>query len=77
MKFLKIFKTNTQESAEATAKERLTLILAHERTSNIEYIDDLKRDIMEVLERYTTPSDVSFRTSSHDNTDSLEIDIKL
>jgi len=74
--FKKIFGLETNKEA-GEAKKRLTLILAHERTANIEYIDDLKRDIMEVIKKYTTPSDVSFKTQSHADIDSIEIDIKL
>jgi cell division topological specificity factor len=78
MKFLrKIFERENTGNPGSIAKDRLTLILAHERTANIAYIDDLKRDILEVIKKYTTPSNVSFRTDSHKDIDSIEIDIKL
>lgn len=73
----KIFKKDTGDTASMQAKERLTLTLAHERTTNIEYIEDLKRDILEVVKKYTNSPEVSFKSKSNKNVNSIEIDVKL
>jgi len=74
---LNLFKREKSNSKEQ-AKNRLTLILAHERTSNIEFIDDLKRDIMEVIQKYNKePEDVVFKTSENRDISALEIEIKI
>ena len=75
--FRKIFKSNNLKQPNELAKERLTLTLAHERTSNIVFIDELKKDILAVIEKHTKPSDVSFKTNSNNDINSLEIEIKL
>jgi len=74
---LNLFKKEKSNSKDS-AKNRLTLILAHERTSNIEFIDDLKRDIMEVIQKYNKePQDVVFKTSENRDISALEIEIKI
>jgi cell division topological specificity factor len=74
---LNLFKKEKSNSKES-AKNRLTLILAHERTSNIPFIDDLKRDIMEVIQKYNKePEDVVFKTSENRDMSALEIEIKM
>jgi len=79
-KILKLLGKDEKKSINAkdSAKDRLTLILAHERTSNIQFIDDLKRDIMEVMKKYNKEnSDVSFKTSKNSDISALEIEIKI
>ena len=78
-KILKLLgKEEQPASAKNMAKDRLTLILAHERTSNIEFIEDLKRDIMEVMKKYNKENtDVSFKTSKNNDISALEIEIKI
>lgn len=65
-------------SSASVAKDRLQLIIAHERTGNQpEFLPQLKAEIMDLLLKYmgdTAPT-VSFQ---HDNnTDLLTIDIEL
>ncbi len=60
------------------AKDRLTVMLAHERAEcAVPYIDDLKRDILEVLRKYTKAGDVNIKTEKNQNIDMLEIEIQL
>jgi len=76
-KFLTLF-SKEEETSKDKAKDRLTLILAHERTSNIEFMDDLKRDIMEVVQKYIKePKDVKFKTSDNQNISALEVEILI
>jgi len=76
-KLLNLF-AKEEDTSKAKAKDRLTLILAHERTSNIEFIDDLKKDIMEVVQKYIKePKDVKFKTSENRDISALEVEIKI
>ncbi len=60
------------------AKDRLTVMLAHERAECVApYIDDLKRDIIEVLRKYTKSGDVNIKSEKNQNIDMLEIEIQL
>lgn len=78
MNLLKKIFGGEDKKSKSTAKERLSIVLAHERTVNIEFIDDLKADIMEVVKKYIKePSDISFRTSENRDISALEVEIKM
>lgn len=70
-------KSNTAE----TAKERLQILLAHERSSNAgpDYLPLLQRDILEVVRRHMKIEgdavDIKFERA--DDLSSLEINIEL
>lgn len=73
MSFMKFFgnkKTSAQE-----AKDRLTLILAHERIVNIPYIDAMKQEILEVIKKYTKAQKIDIKTDSNQNFTTLEVEI--
>ncbi|AWI34364.1 cell division topological specificity factor MinE [Helicobacter apodemus] len=73
MSFMKFFgnkKTSSQE-----AKDRLTLILAHERVVNIPYIDAMKQEILEVIKKYTKAQKIDIKTDSNQNFTTLEVEI--
>ena len=73
MSFMKFFgnkKTSSQE-----AKDRLTLILAHERVVNIPYIDAMKQVILEVIKKYTKAQKIDIKTDSNQNFTTLEVEI--
>ncbi|MDE5603305.1 MAG: cell division topological specificity factor MinE [Helicobacter sp.] len=73
MIFMNIFgnkKTSAQE-----AKDRLTLILAHERTVNIPYIDAMKQEILEVIKKYTKAQKIDIKTDTNQNFTTLEVEI--
>ncbi len=60
------------------AKDRLTLMLAHERADcAIPYMDDLKKDLLEVIQKYTKTGNVNIKTEQNQNVDMLEIEIQL
>lgn len=60
------------------AKDRLKLMLAHERADcAVPYMDDLKRDLLEVIKKYTKTGDVNIKTEQNQNIDILEIEIQL
>jgi cell division topological specificity factor len=74
--FEKIF--GKKEDSAGKAKDRLKMMLAVERADNsLPYMEDLKRDILEVVKRYTSAGDVVIRTEKNQNVDMLELEIKL
>ncbi|OSP56136.1 cell division topological specificity factor MinE [Pseudoruegeria sp. SK021] len=70
-------KANTAQ----TAKERLQILLAHERsdTSNADFLPLLQRDIMEVIRRHMKidKDSVDIKLERGDEFSSLEINIEL
>ena len=67
-----------KESA-GNAKARLKVMLATERADcHIPYLEDLKREILEVVKKYTgSSSDVNIKTEKNDEVDMLELEISL
>ena len=75
--FERFFGSKKDESANV-AKDRLKLMLAHERADcAVPYLDDLKNDLLEVVKKYTKAGDVSIKTEQNQNVDMLEIEIQL
>ena len=75
--FERIFGKKKDDSANV-AKDRLKLMLAHERADcAIPYLDDLKNDLLAVVKKYTKDGDVSIKTEQNQNVDMLEIEIQL
>jgi len=62
------------------ARERLQLVLAHERTSNsFPFMDDLRRDMIEVLQKYLKVEDINIKAdnSKELNIDLLEVEVSV
>ena len=65
------------------AKERLQIILAHERTGNRnhqpDYLPQLQRDLVAVISKYIqiNPNDIKVNLERQDNLDVLEVKIEL
>ncbi len=75
--FERIFGKKKDGSA-SVAKDRLKLMLAHERADcAVPYLDDLKNDLLAVIRKYTKVGDVSIKTEQNQNVDMLEIEIQL
>ena len=75
--FEKFFGKKKDDSANV-AKDRLTLMLAHERADcAVPYIDDLKNELLAVVKKYTKTGGVSIKTEQNQNVDMLEIEIQL
>jgi cell division topological specificity factor len=69
-----------EESSAIKAKERLKLVLAHERTNtNFPFMDDLRRDMIEVIQKYLKVEDISIKTeqSRELNLDMLEVEVSV
>ena len=66
-----------QQSAKV-AKDRLTVMLATERGSNaLPHMEDIKREILEVIKKYTKVKEISIKTDNNQNIDLLEVEIIL
>ena len=75
------FRNRSEDSSAQVAKERLQVLIAHERTSNSgpDYLPMLKQDILNVIKKYVAVGDdqVSVQFDSQDNCDVLELNITL
>ena len=73
----RFFKRKNFTTAEK-AKERLKIILAKERTStSFAFMDDMRRDILEVMKKYIDVQEVSIKSEQNDEVDLLEVEISV
>jgi len=67
-----------KEKSASVAKDRLMVTLSKERASNaFPYMDDMKRDIIAVIKKYTNVKDVSVNTKKNQDIDTIEINVSL
>lgn len=73
-----------KKKSASVAKERLQIILAHERVGNSQsaapdYLPALQRELMEVVSRYVNISkdDIKVQFDRQDNLEVLEVKIEL
>lgn len=87
MKLLDFFRGTRGDSANI-AKERLSVVIAHERNKrdsgdsrakHAEYLPKLKKDILDVIRKYVSvdDEDVSVRLEKSEDRDVLELNINL
>ena len=82
MSFLKFFLGEKKKTA-SVAKERLQIILAHERSgrnaAEPDYLPDLQRELMAVICMYVkiNPADIKVNLERQENLDVLEVKIEL
>ena len=82
MSFLSFLLGEKKKTA-SVAKERLQIILAHERTGNRnhqpDYLPQLQRDLVAVICKYIkiNPDDIKVNLERQDNLDVLEVKIEL
>jgi cell division topological specificity factor len=78
---LSFFRRPRQANSAEAAKERLQILLSHERTdrSSPEYLPMLQRDILEVIERYMRVGgdSVDIKLERGEELSTLEINIEL
>lgn len=69
----------TKESSAKIAKNRLTLMLAHERSANLPYMSAMRDEILAVIQKYTGAQNnkINFKTDANQNMNLLEIEIIL
>lgn len=77
MSLIDIFFGKRQASA-GVAKDRLTIMLATERGSNaLPHMDEMKKEILEVIKKYTKVRDVKIKSENNRNIETLELEILL
>ena len=83
MSFLSFFLGEKKKTA-SVAKERLQIILAHERAggrsdSEPDYLPDLQRDLIAVISKYVKidPKDIKVHLERQDDLEVLEVKIEL
>jgi cell division topological specificity factor len=82
MSFLSFLLGENKKTA-SVAKERLQIILAHERSGRgavePEYLSDLQRELLAVISKYIkiNPDDIKVSLERQDNLEVLEVKIEL
>jgi cell division topological specificity factor len=82
MSFLSFFLGEKKQTA-SVAKERLQIILAHERSGRNafapDYLPALQRDLVAVISKYIqiNPDDIKVNLERQDNLEVLEVKIEL
>ncbi|MDR2153865.1 MAG: cell division topological specificity factor MinE [Burkholderiaceae bacterium] len=83
MSFLSFFRREKKKTA-SIAKERLQIILTHERIGRAspeekDYLPDLQRDLIAVISKYVKidPKDIKVHLERQDELDVLEVKIEL
>lgn len=77
------FLLGEKKKTASVAKERLQIILAHERsgrnTAEPDYLPDLQRDLIAVISKYINinPEDIKVQLDREDNLEVLEVKIEL
>jgi cell division topological specificity factor len=77
------FLMGEKKKTAGVAKERLQIILAHERSgrggSRADYLPALQRDLLAVLAKYVSisPDDIKVNLQRQDNLEVLEVKIEL
>ena len=67
-----------KESSANVARDRLKLVLAHERASNaLPYMEEMKLEIMDVIRKYTQVKDIHIASQKNQDIDVLEMEIIL
>ena len=81
MSLFDFFKSPKVEGSATTAKERLQVVIAHERqkAGAPEYLPFLQRDLLEVIKKYVNISDdkLDIKVDSLDGLSTLEVNIEL
>ena len=81
MSILDFFRNRKQPSTASIAKERLQIIVAHERgkRSTPDYLPQLQKDLLEVISKYITidQDQIQVELASQDNCSVLELNITL
>jgi cell division topological specificity factor len=76
---MSLFGFGKKEKSATKAFDRLTLIIKRDRESNsMPYLENLKKDILDVLNKYTDGGNVNIKSSGNDtNTDLIELEVQI
>ena len=81
MNIFDFFRERKKETPASIAKERLSIIVAHERgqRSQPDYLPALQRDLVAVISKYIkiNPADIKVHLERQDNLEVLEVKIEL
>lgn len=81
MGFFKFFQSNKNDDSARIAKDRLQVLIAHERTGRDgpDYLPQLKADILNVIKKYVAIDDdsLSIQLEKQQDCDVLELNITL
>lgn len=81
MGFFKFFRSGKDDQSAKVAKDRLQVLIAHERTGRTgpDYLPMLKQDILDVIKKYVAVGDdaLSVQLETQDDCDVLELNITL
>ena len=84
MNLLELFRSRKRQTVAATAKERLQIILAHERSGrnpggSPDYLPALQRDLVAVISKYVKidADHLKVNVERQDNLEVLEVKIEL
>ncbi len=67
-----------RKKSAATAKERLQIAIMSDRaSSDYPFMEDLKRDIIEVIKKYKKVSNVEIKKASEKDINAISIDVEL
>lgn len=73
------FLLKKKEKSSRVARERLQIVLAHERTLNIPFMENLKKDLLQVIAKYVDidKENIEVKMNRLDNMEILDINIPL
>lgn len=81
MSILDFFRSKKQNTSASIAKERLQIIVAHERgqRSQPDYLPQLQKDLLEVIRKYIPidPNQIQVELANQGNCSVLELNITL
>ncbi len=81
MGIFSFFRSRNEEQTAKVAKDRLQVLIAHERTgrNGPDYLPMLKQDILNVIKKYVSVGEeqVSVQLETQENCDVLELNITL
>lgn len=83
MSFFSFFLGEKKKTSASAAKERLQLILAHERSGKNpgtpDYLPELQKELVAVISKYITinPEDIKVNLERQDDLEVLEVKIEL
>ncbi|WP_181226522.1 cell division topological specificity factor MinE [Helicobacter pylori] len=75
---MSLFDFFKNKGSATTATDRLKLILAKERTLNLPYMEEMRKEIIAVIQKYTKSSDIYFKTlDGNQSVETIEVEIIL
>ena len=75
---MNLFSFGKKEKSAPKAFDRLTLIIKRDRESNsMPYLENLKKDILTVLNKYTEGGNVNIKASSDLSSELIELEVQI